>query len=149
MKTFRLFGFIMMLVMGLTFSSCSEDDENEPEPTTTTQNGGDNNGENGSSVSTSSIIGSWYRIEGSGYGYFAEAWAFDEYGDYAYSYAKANGEYNDHAGTFSVSGNTLTINMTYSTTGTVSGTKKLSISMTDNNTLIIDGNTFTREEQEY
>ena len=37
MKTFRLFGIIMMLVMGmsLTSNSCDGDDEDEPEPTTT------------------------------------------------------------------------------------------------------------------
>ena len=55
MKNFKLFGIIMMLVMGMSFTSCGEDDENPDEPVEGTSTESINK----------NLAGEWFRVEAS------------------------------------------------------------------------------------
>ncbi len=107
MKTFRLFGIIMMLVMGMAFTACSDDDDddNGRYPLTGTWIGDDGGTER------------MYQFNSDGSGYTrrtAEGARIDNFSDYKVSdgvlYIKWEGddEY-DEKGHIEISGNSFRI----------------------------------------
>ncbi|MBQ9077196.1 MAG: hypothetical protein IJY31_05070 [Muribaculaceae bacterium] len=113
MKTFRLFGIIMMLVMGMAITSCSDDDD-------------DDNGGSGRYP----LTGTWhcnnegfmyqFNADGSGYHNYIDHLDDPDYADYFTDYKiennclclKWDGDNDyDNKGTIEISGNTFRLNL--------------------------------------
>lgn len=143
MKTFRIFGLVMMLVMGMGFTSCSDDDDDEPSTT------------GGAPSDVTDIVGSWKLYEEDEYSFYEQF--LDIYSDNTWEMEwsevsfTGGGYYSgDDYGTYRYSNGKVTIvSEKYSENGTPESDTYI-VTMPNNNTLVLreidddEGDTYTR-----